>query len=86
MASSCEASRATSSCLMCLVTTLAQDHGAEVVDGGVDLLEAVVASAQGEQDPRCLRLVFRAVRSLVRLLAAGPPQHAVRLEEVLSPT
>ena len=49
----------------------------------MDLLEAVVASAQGEQDPRCLLAVFRAVRSLVRLLAAGPPQHAARLEEVL---
>jgi len=55
-----------------------------VLDGGVDLLEAVVASAQGEQDPRCLLLVFRALRSLVRLLANGPPPHAARLEEVLS--
>ena len=54
-----------------------------MLDGGVDLLEAVVASAQGEQDPRCLLLVFRAVRSLVRLLA-GSAQHAARLDEVLS--
>ena len=55
----------------------------EVLDGGVDLLEATVASAQGEQDPRCLLSVFRAARSLVRLLADGPPQHAARLKEVL---
>ncbi len=48
----------------------------------MDLLEAVVASAQGEQDPRCLLLVFRAVRSLVRLLSGDSPHHAARLEEV----
>ena len=61
-----------------------QDHGAAVLAGGVDLLEAVVAGAQGEQDPRCLLLVFRAVRSLVALLAGGGPQSAARLDEVCS--
>ena len=41
-----------------------------------------MASAQGEQDPRCLLLVFRAVRSLVALLAGVGQQSAARLEEV----
>jgi hypothetical protein len=66
-------------CRRCLCR---QDHGAVVLAGGVDMLEAVVASAQGEQDPRCLLLVFHAVRSLVALLAECGPQSTARLQEV----
>ena len=60
-----------------------QAHGQALLDSRqVDLLETVIASLDGEKDPRCLVLGLRCVRCAAQLYGAQPPDslHAQRLE------
>jgi hypothetical protein len=59
-----------------------QGYGAAVVEGGVDLLEAVTASSDGERDPRCLMLMFSAVRELLSLYAGLGLAASEKLKQV----
>ena len=54
----------------------------------MDVLEAVVASSDGETDPRCLMLMFNAVRELITLysrLGGAPSQKLQQVRDVLNP-
>lgn len=65
-----------------LSAALWQGYGRAVVEGGVDMLEAVTASSDGERDPRCLMLVFSAVRELLALYASLGQEAAKKLQLV----
>lgn len=52
-----------------------QAHGAELVaEGEVDVLQGVVASIDGEKDPRCLMLSFQLAQQVICIYAQAAPQ------------
>ena len=53
-----------------------------MVEGGVDMLEALVAASDGEMDPRCLMLVFSAVQELVKTYSELGAASSQKLQQV----
>lgn len=54
---------------------LIQKHGKElVVTSEVDVLQGVIASIDGEKDPRCLMLSFQLAQQAIRIYEQAAPR------------
>ena len=52
-----------------------QAHGTElVVQSEVDILNGVIASIDGEKDPRCLMLSFKLAQQVICIYEQAAPQ------------
>lgn len=68
---------------LCAAACWVQAHGQAVLDSRqADLVEVVIASLDGEKDPRCLLLGLRCVRAAAELYGRQPEDslHAQRFE------
>lgn len=43
-----------------------QMHGVKLVEGGLDVIQGVIAAVDGEKDPRCLLLSFQLSQQVVK--------------------
>ncbi|KAK9823856.1 hypothetical protein WJX72_005960 [[Myrmecia] bisecta] len=64
-----------------LLLALLQLHGPALVEAEVDMIEGVLASVDGEKDPRCLLLAFQAVRAVVTLYSTTTPAALAALQK-----
>lgn len=49
-----------------------QTHGVKLVEGGLDVIQGVIAAVDGEKDPRCLLLSFQLSQQVVKTYEEQP--------------